>query len=204
MVGGSNPSASSIGHSRHIFREAPNTHGFQRYTVSKKDERDSWITSARAIARRRIKSASQTNEFPGRWRSGQSQQTVNLPPLWLRRFEPSPPLFFCAALIAALLESERASLWSVGEGAKSAVARWACPRSVRSEAVVDRRVSEREGGSNSVVESQPSKLLVAGSIPVSRSRLRSLALLASFDSACRRVQSVAPKLAEASEGRLQV
>jgi hypothetical protein len=27
-----------------------------------------------------------------------------------------------------------------------------------------------EGGSNSVVESQPSKLLVAGSIPVSRSR----------------------------------
>src|SRR5206468_4916940 len=38
-----------------------------------------------------------------------------------------------------------------------------------------RRVGEetrREGGSNSVVESQPSKLLVAGSIPVSRSRLR--------------------------------
>jgi hypothetical protein len=28
-----------------------------------------------------------------------------------------------------------------------------------------------EGGSNSVVESQPSKLLVAGSIPVSRSRV---------------------------------
>ena len=33
-------------------------------------------------------------------------------------------------------------------------------------------VSERVGGSNSVVESQPSKLLVAGSIPVSRSILR--------------------------------
>ena len=32
---------------------------------------------------------------------------------------------------------------------------------------------ERGGGSNSVVESQPSKLLVAGSIPVSRSNLRS-------------------------------
>ena len=30
-----------------------------------------------------------------------------------------------------------------------------------------------QGGSNSVVESQPSKLLVAGSIPVSRSNLRS-------------------------------
>ena len=29
-----------------------------------------------------------------------------------------------------------------------------------------------EGGSNSVVESQPSKLLVAGSIPVSRSTLQ--------------------------------
>jgi hypothetical protein len=32
----------------------------------------------------------------------------------------------------------------------------------------------REGGSNSAVESQPSKLLVAGSIPVSRSSFRSL------------------------------
>ncbi len=30
---------------------------------------------------------------------------------------------------------------------------------------------KQEGGSNSVVESQPSKLLVAGSIPVSRSRV---------------------------------
>ena len=30
-------------------------------------------------------------------------------------------------------------------------------------------IEERAGGSNSVVESQPSKLLVAGSIPVSRS-----------------------------------
>ena len=32
---------------------------------------------------------------------------------------------------------------------------------------------EHLGGSNSVVESQPSKLLVAGSIPVSRSTFRS-------------------------------
>lgn len=31
-------------------------------------------------------------------------------------------------------------------------------------------ITERVGGSNSVVESQPSKLLVAGSIPVSRSK----------------------------------
>ena len=35
-------------------------------------------------------------------------------------------------------------------------------------------------GSNSVVESQPSKLLVAGSIPVSRSNLRSSELRASY------------------------
>ena len=34
------------------------------------------------------------------------------------------------------------------------------------------KFGERVGGSNSVVESQPSKLLVAGSIPVSRSSLR--------------------------------
>ena len=34
------------------------------------------------------------------------------------------------------------------------------------------RRDESKGGSNSVVESQPSKLLVAGSIPVSRSILR--------------------------------
>jgi hypothetical protein len=33
-----------------------------------------------------------------------------------------------------------------------------------------RRSAMRVGGSNSVVESQPSKLLVAGSIPVSRSK----------------------------------
>ena len=32
------------------------------------------------IARRGIKNASQANEFPGRWQSGQSQQAVNLPP----------------------------------------------------------------------------------------------------------------------------
>ena len=37
------------------------------------------------------------------------------------------------------------------------------------EAAIEAR---RGGGSNSVVESQPSKLLVAGSIPVSRSSLR--------------------------------
>src|SRR5689334_21136254 len=39
--------------------------------------------------------------------------------------------------------------------------------------MVGRRERAGVGGSNSVVESQPSKLLVAGSIPVSRSILRS-------------------------------
>jgi hypothetical protein len=39
-------------------------------------------------------------------------------------------------------------------------------------AIALKRERSREGGSNSVVESQPSKLLVAGSIPVSRSIAR--------------------------------
>ena len=43
---------------------------------------------------------------------------------------------------------------------------------LRAEAPGEREKARREGGSNSVVESQPSKLLVAGSIPVSRSSLR--------------------------------
>ena len=45
------------------------------------------------------------------------------------------------------------------------------------EAASEAKRASREGGSNSVVESQPSKLLVAGSIPVSRSSLRSLGSL---------------------------
>ena len=55
--------------------------------------------------------------------------------------------------------------------------RWREQRACRAE--VASEASGNEGGSNSVVESQPSKLLVAGSIPVSRSRLRrTLAALA--------------------------
>ena len=46
-----------------------------------------------------------------------------------------------------------------------------------------------EGGSNSVVESQPSKLLVAGSIPVSRSiRLRPLGVLVGYGEMPRRIR----------------
>ena len=40
------------------------------------------------------------------------------------------------------------------------------------------RGGEAKRGSNSVVESQPSKLLVAGSIPVSRSKYADVAQLA--------------------------
>ena len=39
-----------------------------------------------------------------------------------------------------------------------------------SSPIISSRFSLQAGGSNSVVESQPSKLLVAGSIPVSRSK----------------------------------
>ncbi len=63
--------------------------------------------------------------------------------------------------------------------------------------------SEPVGGSNSVVESQPSKLLVAGSIPVSRSRLRSLASPASFASAGQFAKSVAPKPRSGEGGPLR-
>jgi hypothetical protein len=46
-------------------------------------------------------------------------------------------------------------------------------RACRAEVANRATRASHEGGSNSVVESQPSKLLVAGSIPVSRSSLRS-------------------------------
>jgi hypothetical protein len=47
------------------------------------------------------------------------------------------------------------------------------------------------GGSNSVVESQPSKLLVAGSIPVSRSILRLLRELRLANPEVRRLSAIA-------------
>ena len=53
------------------------------------------------------------------------------------------------------------SRWEASEGR-------ACPPKCEEK----RQSAKHEGGSNSVVESQPSKLLVAGSIPVSRSNLR--------------------------------
>src|ERR1043165_8032911 len=56
--------------------------------------------------------------------------------------------------------------------------------------------SESKGGSNSVVESQPSKLLVAGSIPVSRSIL--------CDASPHRVRADVAQLAERVLGKDEV
>ena len=60
-------------------------------------------------------------------------------------------------------------------------------------------IKERAGGSNSVVESQPSKLLVAGSIPVSRSRfsLAASQVMAVFGDGC----FIAPVYLERDTGR---
>ena len=60
--------------------------------------------------------------------------------------------------------AEAASAARLAEGS---LPRRSCERSERLGEVV-----KAGGGSNSVVESQPSKLLVAGSIPVSRSTIR--------------------------------
>ena len=127
----------------------------------------------------------------GRWRSGQSQQTVNLPALCLRRFEPSPPH---QSFPGAPSRRERLARWPEGkiggevnlptafiwrqgalrapphDGGESELTQLI--GSFKSEGA--RAEDGRDiGGSNSVVESQPSKLLVAGSIPVSRSTTHS-------------------------------
>jgi hypothetical protein len=79
---------------------------------------------------------------------------------------PSPPLLMVTALRAATLGA-KCNVRRV-RVMECAVGRRACLAEAAGS-----EVSRREGGSNSVVESQPSKLLVAGSIPVSRSSLRS-------------------------------
>ena len=79
-----------------------------------------------------------------RWLSGQKQQTVNLP-IHVVYGGSNPPL-------STMLGIRN---WTLENGGPI---------------LVQFLVSKRSGGgSNSVVESQPSKLLVAGSIPVSRS-----------------------------------
>ena len=76
------------------------------------------------------------------WPSGQWQQTVNLPGNALRRFESSRLHHFA-----------RPEEWPTPPLQRHSPSRW----------------HELKRGSNSGVESQPSKLLVAGSNPVSRS-----------------------------------
>ena len=77
---------------------------------------------------------------------------------------------------------------------------------VRAEAPKGVNRPRREGGSNSVVESQPSKLLVAGSIPVSRSSLRPSELATEMRRERRRATAGKPNVrrrlsAEAACGR---
>ena len=88
-------------------------------------------------------------EFSDRWLSGQKQQTVNLP-AHVAYGGSNPPLSTRKALASQKVTTEE--------------------RDAESPYLVTRDSSLFGCGSNSVVESQPSKLLVAGSIPVSRSR----------------------------------
>lgn len=99
------------------------------------------------------------------------------------------------------LASQRIEVGSMSESVEYAQA--GLPAGARGS-----EVSERVGGSNSVVESQPSKLLVAGSIPVSRSSLRSHDTRASYGwraMESRRLSAEAPRSgAKVDEGRRKV
>ncbi len=90
-----------------------------------------------------------------RWLSGQKQQTVNLPAHAVYGGS-NPPL-------STGFETRNWKFETQGN--------LVCGRGTWMTSF-DFRVSSFQvgGGSNSVVESQPSKLLVAGSIPVSRSK----------------------------------
>jgi hypothetical protein len=108
------------------------------------------------------------------------------------RILPSPPVFAHVANVG----------WQAGRG------KWRRQVAVRDGGLAPpkssgglRRSERDEGGSNSVVESQPSKLLVAGSIPVSRSRLRRAfaALTASSGHAVSGVQSRRADVAQLAE-----
>ena len=111
------------------------------------------------------------------------------------RILPSPPTFAArgrnAATVGkpAFVASDASGCETTGERACPAEAPRCRGRRDDMQVGLPRRsaAGRREGGSNSVVESQPSKLLVAGSIPVSRSiRLRSHAIQASFGVMSRR------------------
>ena len=91
------------------------------------------------------------------------------------RILPSPPAFARERAEASFGSAEPVSAadrGSVDAIVSKCTSNGEMTRRGLCRAVAARR-SERVGGSNSVVESQPSKLLVAGSIPVSRSNLRS-------------------------------
>ena len=91
-----------------------------------------------------------------RWLSGQKQQTVNLPAL-AAYGGSNPPL--------STISKFETRKWKLEASRHEAAA-----GEFRISGFDCRDVVEAWGGINSVVESQPSKLLVAGSIPVSRSK----------------------------------
>ena len=95
-------------------------------------------------------------------------------PSWRQAALRAAPRCWRARLTVGAVANEQGG--AAGSMERSRGAACADERAARAglpaEARAAKRVS-REGGSNSVVESQPSKLLVAGSIPVSRSILRS-------------------------------
>ena len=111
--------------------------------------------------------------YPPRWRSGRDEMEAGLPrrsaavAQWARRNGSglAPPKRRGGAVGETTWKRAcpaEAPRWRSGDGdMRSGLA----PPKRRGGAV-----GRREGGSNSVVESQPSKLLVAGSIPVSRSK----------------------------------
>ena len=89
------------------------------------------------------------------------------------RVLPSPPAFArssaCELRFGSQVDVRRAGFDSASQpGVRKT--EWMARGLASPERRGKREGARREGGSNSVVESQPSKLLVAGSIPVSRSR----------------------------------
>ena len=111
----------------------------------------------------------------GRYPSGQRGQTVNLLAYAFGGSNPPLPTTVAGALVAgpdrrwaeigATTRGTRASAGEIGATASETRASW--PECLRKVHVV-----QLTGGNSSAVERQPSKLGVAGSNPVSRSRSR--------------------------------
>ena len=98
-----------------------------------------------------------------RWLSGQKQQTVNLPTHAVYGGS-NPPLSTRLPIVDGRLTIyEMRHATAISDRGSLRQFSW------RARSAITHRQSTMTCGSNSMVESQPSKLLVAGSIPVSRS-----------------------------------